>query len=155
VTIPAALRLARGFYLSMRDAFARYQEHFWLSFDLRVRGLARRLWEAGFSPIALDDDDDDDEPLICLACTPEHLVAEAHRLHELVRSWCLPEHAHACSGDGDTCGMEAVYDPARRDACLTLWGIQDSMLLLDLGVRPAAARPLSNTTRSGGAGIAR
>jgi len=139
----------------MREAFARYQEQFWSNFDVRVRGLARRLWDAGFQPVALDDDQDDDEPRVCLACAPEKLVAEAHRLHELVRSWCLPEHARACSGEDDTCGMEAAYDPIRRDACLVLWGFEDSMLVPDLVATSASSRPVPNSTRPGGVGIAR
>ncbi len=142
----------------MRDAFIRYQDHFWLHFDPRVRGLARRLWDAGFSPLAMDDDEDDalHEPCVFLTCSPENLVAESHRLHELVRSWRLPEHEVACSEcGGDTCGVEAVYDPVERDACLILWGVEDKMLAPDLGVKRAVGRPPANTNRSGGAGIAR
>jgi len=142
----------------MRDAFVRYQEHFWQHFDPRVRGLARRLWDAGFSPLAMEDDEDDelDEPCVFLRCSPENMVAESDRLHELVLSWRLPEHQVACSEcGGDTCGVEAVYDPAERDTTLILWGIEDKMLKRAVGVKRAVGRPPVNSTRSGGAGITR
>ena len=114
----------------MSFGFNQYQDQGCVAFSPRVRTLVQRLWEAGFTPLPLHDEADEDEELgICLECAPEKLVAEAHRLREVVRSWLVPKHEVACPRfDGDTLRVHAMYDPDDPAAQLFLWGVEDKML---------------------------
>jgi hypothetical protein len=102
--------------------------------DPGIQEVVHRLQQAGFVPVDCGDgtgspEDMEDEPFVCMASTPENLIAEAHRLHVLVSSWGI-----AAFGEGNNdddapfCGVIASYDPGDRAAHVQLVGVSDGML---------------------------
>jgi hypothetical protein len=111
-----------------------------IRFDIRkeppdpgIREVVHRLENAGFVPVDSSDgsgspEDMEDEPFVCMASTPENLIAEAHRLHVLVSSWGIPAFNNGGDDDAQFCGVIACYDPGDRMAHVQLVGISDGML---------------------------
>jgi hypothetical protein len=111
--------------------------------DPTIREVARRLQDAGFEISSsgghLSPEQDEDcigwFPFVSLKASPSNLIAEAHRLHEVVRSWDVAQYEAACAVYPDTasegvCGIDVGYNPASQEAELEVWGIDDSMLKL-------------------------
>jgi hypothetical protein len=103
--------------------------------DPGIREVVQRLQNAGFIPVDCSDgngtpEDMDDQPFVYMASAPENLIAEAHRLHVLVKSWGVPAFDNGDFKDADApfCGVLAGYDPRDREAHVQLWGISDGML---------------------------
>lgn len=105
--------------------------------DPTIREVTRRLKAAGFEITSSGgqhpDEDEDDMgwlAFVSLRCSPSNLIAEAHRLHELVRSWGVSDYDVDCAPPytPGVCGIDAGYNPASREAELEVWGITDSML---------------------------
>jgi hypothetical protein len=93
-----------------------------------LRRTAEILRAGGFAPSAYFVNGS--ESCIDIDCSPEQMVSVSHRLHVFLAD--VPGYIRACDGD-DTddepyVAIQAVYDPAGREATIELWGLRDSML---------------------------